>query len=189
MSAHDSHLVSSYIPAAIIAKMGDFASTWSRGRRESGNTAEAWASNFRTISTVFCCLAVEGSAESDRMAGLGGSDLELYDEIFRTMQTRVYSYEGTIRQFLVDDKGMVLIACYGIQAHENDAERATRCAMGIASDLAAKFDISSSAGVTTGDVYCGLVGGETRCECEFTFDASLSPLDHPSLSLSLSLCI
>ena len=42
------------------------------------------------------------------------------------MQKRVYGYDGTIRQFLVDDKGMVLVACFGIVAHDNDAERATR---------------------------------------------------------------
>ena len=58
---------------------------------------------------------------------------------------------------------MVLIACFGIHAHENDAERAARCAMGIETDLKVR-DISSSAGVTTGEVYCGLVGGQTRCE-------------------------
>ena len=52
---------------------------------------------------------------------------------------------------------------YGIIAHENDAERATRCAMGIASDLKER-GVTSSAGVTTGEVYCGLVGGDTRCE-------------------------
>ena len=143
--------------------MGDFATTWSRGRRESGNSAEQWASDLRTISTIFCCLAIEGQG-----GGSGGDvdadkDAELYNELFRKMQKRVYSYEGTIRQFLVDDKGMVLIACFGIVTHENDAERATRCAMDIASDLK-KIDVSSSCGVTTGEVFCGLVGGETRCE-------------------------
>ena len=118
-------------------------------------------------------------------------DLQLYNDLFRTMQKRVYSalsgtrekrtvnatlhskappslrdwteYEGTIRQFLVDDKGMVLIACFGIVAHENDSERAARCAMAIAKDLKTRH-ITSSAGVTTGEVYCGLVGSETRCE-------------------------
>ena len=78
-------------------------------------------------------------------------------------QKRIYDYEGTVRQFLVDDKGMVLIACFGLVAHENDAERATRCAMEISTDLR-KERIISSSGVTTGEVYCGLVGGETRCE-------------------------
>lgn len=55
------HKLSLYIPKAILAKMGDFATTWSRGRRESGNSAEQWASQLRTISILFCCLAIEGS--------------------------------------------------------------------------------------------------------------------------------
>ena len=79
------------------------------------------------------------------------------------MQRQVYGFEGTIRQFLVDDKGMVLIACFGIVAHENDSERATRCALEIERYLK-RQDITSSCGVTTGEVFCGLVGGETRCE-------------------------
>ena len=111
--------------------MGDFATTWSRGRRESGNSAESWASDLRTISTIFCCLAVEGGEQHEQE-----EDLRLYQTLFRAMQKRVYSYDGTIRQFLVDDKGMVLIACYGLVAHENDAERATRECRS-SSDLAA----------------------------------------------------
>ena len=122
---------------------------WSRGRRESGNTAEQWASDLRTISTIFACLAVEGSGEE----GNTSNDARLYNDIFQRLQRRVYSYEGTIRQFLVDDKGMVLIACYGIVAHENDAERATRCAMGISNDLL-EIGITSSAGVTTVSDVC-----------------------------------
>ena len=103
--------------------------TWSRGRRESENSAEQWASDLRTISTIFCCLSIE---EDDGMDGDTDSnrDLMLYDHLFRTMQRRVYSYDGTIRQFLVDDKGMVLIACYGIVSHSDDAERAARCPAG-----------------------------------------------------------
>ena len=62
---------------------GDFAATWTRGRRESGNTAEQWASDLRTISTIFCCLAVEGHS-----GGMGGDndadkDAELYHDLFR----------------------------------------------------------------------------------------------------------
>ena len=43
-------------------------------------------------------------------------------------------------------------------AHAN-----TGCAMRIGKELR-EMGVSSSAGVTTGEVYCGLVGGETRCE-------------------------
>ena len=152
--------------------MGDFATTWSRGRRESGNSAEEWASDLRTISTIFCCLAVEGhkggTDEGDQR------DAELYNDIFKRIQLTVYSYDGTIRQFLVDDKGrlaskgkieakrpqlifdlntassgMVLIANFGIRMHEDDAERATRCSMALRDELN-RIQVGSSCGVTTG---------------------------------------
>ena len=124
---------------------------------------EQWASELRTISTIFCCLAVEAHGEEQGGFDAVERNAALYNDLFCTMQRRVYSYEGTIRQFLVDDKGMVLIACYGILAHDNDPERATRAAMGISEDLE-RLNISSSSGVTTGKVFCGLVGGKTRCE-------------------------
>ena len=149
--------------------MSDFASTWTRGRRESGNSAEQWASDLRTISTVFGCVAVESQGGSGADAEVE-ANAELYNDLFQKMQRRVYSFEGTIRQFLVDDKGMVLIACFGLLAHENDAERATRCAMSISSALG-KIGVASSYGVTTGEVFCGLVGGETRCEYALIGDA------------------
>ena len=90
-------VLSSYIPMAILSKMGNFASTWSRGRRESANTAEQWASNLRIISTIFCCLAIEGAAEGSE-DGEAENDLKLYNELFRAIQKTVYSFEGTIRQ-------------------------------------------------------------------------------------------
>ena len=102
-----SPLRSSPCPSSILAKMGDFATTWSRGRRESGNSAEQWVSDLRTISTIFCCLAVEGQSAADEDGSPSG-DTELYNELFKQMQRRVYTFEGTIRQFLVDDKGMVV---------------------------------------------------------------------------------
>ena len=63
-----------YIPSSILQKMGDFTSTWSRGRRESGNSAEQWASDLKTISTTFTCLIVEGLGND----GLGQDDLSMY---------------------------------------------------------------------------------------------------------------
>ena len=62
---------------------GDFATTWSRGRRESGNSAEQWVSDLRTISTLFTCLAVEGDGgEAEADAEI---ELELYTGLFGTM--------------------------------------------------------------------------------------------------------
>ena len=65
---------------------GDFATTWSRGRRQSGHSAEQWVSDLRTISIFFTGLAVETNTDAE-------GELELYNSIFRTMQKRIYNYE------------------------------------------------------------------------------------------------
>jgi hypothetical protein len=43
----------------------------------------------------------------------------------------LYQYDGVVRQFLVDDKGSVLIGVFGTppNAHENDPARAVLAAM------------------------------------------------------------
>lgn len=81
------------------------------------------------------------------------------------MQTAVYQYQGTIRQFIVDDKGTVLIAAFGLPplGHEDDALRAIKASMLMHRQLVIQ-GISSSIGVTSGDAFCGAVGSEERRE-------------------------
>ena len=134
--------------------MADFSETWSRGRRESGNTTEQWVSDLRTVSVLFCCLGLEQQIK-ERVDAEGRC--ELFQGIFLVLQRAVYKHGGVVRQFLVDDKGCVLIAVFGLVAHENDPERATRCAMSINKHLQ-RMQIISSIGVTTGKVFCGESG-------------------------------
>lgn len=70
------------------------------------------------------------------------------------MQKIIYRYAGTLRQFIVDDKGSVLIAAWGLPplAHENDPERAVLAALGISETLF-KLGIMTSIGVTTGQTF------------------------------------
>jgi hypothetical protein len=50
-----------------------------------------------------------------------------------------------------------------MSTHEDNAARALRFSL-IAQESLRGFGISSSVGVTSGPCFCGLVGGETRCE-------------------------
>jgi len=81
------------------------------------------------------------------------------------MQEAVYSFEGTIRQFIIDDKGSVLIAAWGLPplSHEDDPARALRASMLIQKNLKA-LSVGNSIGVTTGKAFCGAVGSEERRE-------------------------
>jgi hypothetical protein len=70
-----------------------------------------------------------------------------------------------LRQFLVDDKGCVLIACWGMPhlSYLDNASRALSAAAKIHRKLN-KLEMECSFGITTGDVYCGTVGSSLRME-------------------------
>jgi hypothetical protein len=83
----------------------------------------------------------------------------------RNVQEAVYAYEGSINKFLMDDKGSTLIACFGLPpvSHEDDPIRAVLSAIRVCEKL---FDLglTVSVGITTGEVFCGVVGSKTRRE-------------------------
>jgi len=83
----------------------------------------------------------------------------------RATQEIVRHYEGTISRLAVDDKGTVMLVLFGAppRAHENDPERALRCAL----DLQAAAEtqgLELSIGAATGRVFAGPVGSPTRRE-------------------------
>lgn len=102
-----------------------------------------------------------GRRSSDALAML----LTVMQRVMVTMQTTLYSYEGQLRQYIVDDKGTTLIAVFGLYpfSHENDPLLAARCALDMASALRA-IDVPCQIGVTTGMVFAGAVGSSRRCE-------------------------
>lgn len=93
------------------------------------------------------------------------SELDLLQKAVVIMQEAVYTYGGTIRQFIIDDKGSVLIAVFGLPGltHEDDPLRAIQTSLKIHADLK-ELELESSIGVTTGKTFCGAVGSEERRE-------------------------
>eukprot|EP00600_Ochromonadales_sp_CCMP1393_P012120 CAMPEP_0174996902 /NCGR_PEP_ID=MMETSP0005-20121125/656_1 /TAXON_ID=420556 /ORGANISM="Ochromonas sp., Strain CCMP1393" /LENGTH=1589 /DNA_ID=CAMNT_0016251369 /DNA_START=19 /DNA_END=4788 /DNA_ORIENTATION=+ len=92
-------------------------------------------------------------------------DLLSLQKCFKTTQ-EILSLSGAfVRQFLVDDKGCVLIACWGVPSHNHldNAHRALCATVKIRDQLRAQR-MPCSFGVTTGNVYCGTVGSTLRRE-------------------------
>jgi class 3 adenylate cyclase/predicted ATPase len=70
-------------------------------------------------------------------------------------------YGGYLRQVATGDKGSLLLACFGAPVgHEDDEERAVHCCLELLRLPGGPF----RAGVTTGSVYCGEVGSDSRRE-------------------------
>ncbi len=112
----------------------------------------------RKVSTVF----VEIRNLDDAL--LQG-DLDKVQTCFLTIKLCVEDKRGMLRQFIVDDKGVVAIAFFGVRGHsfEDNEYRAAHVALAIVSALK-RYDLQAKCGVTVGVGFCGLVGAPNRCE-------------------------
>jgi class 3 adenylate cyclase/predicted ATPase len=120
-------------------------------------TGEAQFVNEHRIVTVLFVGFSEYDYDDDPLAGI---KLERY---FAQVVQIINRYDGALNKIDMGDKGSKFIALFGAPvAHEDDAERALRCAL----DLMAIEDDAPALriGITTASVYCGLVGGEARRE-------------------------
>ena len=109
----------------------------------------------RQITTMFLSL--------DSYSAVGNQDPSTLQPFFLIAQEVLYESGGFLRQFLVDDKGCVLIAMWGIPSftYSNNCSRALYCAVSI-SVRAKEIGHVCSVGVTTGNVFCGIVGAVER---------------------------
>ena len=91
--------------------------------------------------------------------------VERAQEIMMALQESCYKFEGSINKLSVDDKGVSLLAALGLPplAHEDDPDRGLKAALAINERLKS-LGIRSSIGVSSGRVYCGVVGSELRRE-------------------------
>ncbi len=130
-----------YIPAAIIARL------------DAGLIG--WLAELRRVSVLFVNLPDLGTT----------MPLEKSQSIMRALQVAVYTYEGSINQLAVDDKGVTLVAALGLPplAHEDDPVRAVRSARAVREALD-NLGVRCSIGLATGEAFCGAVGSALRRE-------------------------
>ncbi|WNG19041.1 AAA family ATPase [Cystobacter fuscus] len=143
------------LPEAADAALRPFVSRVLLAAQEVG---AGWLAELRRATVLF--LRLEGLPEeaSDEL-------LPRLSDAVRAMQEAVYGLGGSVNQLLVDDKGLVLVAAFGLPtcAHEDDAARAVKTALQALATLRAQ-GLSASIGIATGRVCCGLRGGSLRHE-------------------------
>ena len=123
---------------------------------------EMWVSELRYISILFINLP-----------GLSAStSLNESQKAISTIQDVLYSLEGSINKISADEKGVTVLAAFGLPpaSHEDDAIRAVRGAIDIQARLKTAA-IDTSIGITTGRAFCGIVGNERRREYTVIGDA------------------
>lgn len=116
-----------------------------------------WIAEFRTATIVFL-----------RFAGLeraGPGRCDLVDRAVRTAQEVVSERGGGVHQILADDKGVRLIAGFGLPkfSQPEDAARAVSATLELGKRLD-ELGVTSSAGIATGRLFCGTFGCEGRSE-------------------------
>jgi len=129
---------------------------------ESRHRAEA---ELRSVYTMFITPII-----TPRITGVKDVDEELYTTLGNIMHVtsrELDRYSGHLRQFIVDDKGVVLIATFGLRGStfpnmvENNCLPAT---FAIHRALKHELKVENRIGATFGKVYCGVVGGVRRHE-------------------------
>jgi hypothetical protein len=110
----------------------------------------------RNVTTIFLSL--------DSYDPVIHRDPASLQPFFKLAQKILDESGGFLRQFLVDDKGCVLIAMWGVPSisYSNNAARALYFAVALNKLAKRELNLQTSIGVTTGTVFCGMVGHDTR---------------------------
>ena len=139
-----------FVPGAVLGWLDDAVSDW--------------VGVLRPMSTVFI--------------GVSGLDYDAADapdtlhRIVRRAQRLVYRHEGSINKVVVDDKGTVIVALFGAPplAHKDDALRAVQTALALQQEPPAAHE-TYAIGISTGNVFAGTVGSDSRYEYTVMGDA------------------
>ena len=122
-------------------------------RLQSGQ--EDWIAEYRNLTMLFVNLGKNPSGSSSEIASL--------HQTVGCVQEVLERFEGTLYQLLMDDKGLTAVCSFGLPplAHENDARRAIEATIELRQRLNFR-NVSTSVGIATGTVFCGIYGSETR---------------------------
>ena len=129
----------SYIPAAIVPFIEI--------------DQEKWSAELRRLSVLFVNLGID---LKDTQTQVG---LERIQVVIECVQRCVYSNQGSLNKFLMDDKGSTLMVVFGLypMGHQDDPVRAVLTAINLVNELK-PIKCSCSVGITTGMVFAGVVG-------------------------------
>jgi class 3 adenylate cyclase/tetratricopeptide (TPR) repeat protein len=138
--ARAARTLSAYLPATIAHRV------------QAGHAP--FVNEHRTLVVLFVAFEPFAYEEPEAAAEL--------QEYFARVVATIARFDGHLRQIDVGDKGSKYIVLFGAPiAHENDAERALRCALELQRLRGAR---TTGIGIAAGLTYCGVVGAATRRE-------------------------
>jgi class 3 adenylate cyclase len=133
----------------------------------NSNTNAAEDARLRDVLTVFLQPILPDELDLLGSQPVTEVALELLQQIMMIVQSEVEHFQGQLRQFIVDDKGLVVILNFGLQGStfpNTVEERAIPCISNVKTLLKTELNLGCKMGATYGKAYCGVVGGVTRHE-------------------------
>jgi len=122
---------------------------------ESGTSSNI--NEMRAVSIIFVQIQGVDVASDDGMY--------VAQALMKGMQLSCYREEGNVNKFLVDDKGLLFLLVFGLPplVHVDDPARAVRTCKAMLRNLE-QLKLRGRFGITTGRVFCGVVGSDSRRE-------------------------
>lgn len=131
----------SYIPGAIAKRI------------DAGQSD--WLAELRRVTSLFINIP-----ELTR-----GTDANTAQQLAQILQSAIYRYEGSVNKIAVDEKGVSLLAAFGLPpfSHEDDPLRGVLAAQDINAAVT-ELGLNCYIGLATGRIFCGVIGNEARRE-------------------------
>ncbi len=139
--------------ATIAGQLRHFLSPLEAMRIDLGHTE--WLAEFRQVTSVFISLPT--------LDLLSASARDSLQDVVTRAQRSLAKYEGTLSQVRDDDKGVTLVASFGLPqlAHQEDPYLAVQAAEDIQRILI-EMKLEYGIGVATGRAFCGICGNVKR---------------------------
>lgn len=153
-------MISLYVHPVVVSEESERSSQHDMDFDRNGATAE-----LRNVFTCFISPKFDYSLTGDEE-----SDQKLFNrlnDIMTITMRHLDRAQGHLRQFIVDDKGIVLIFTFGLRGSTFPnmiAQRAIPLTFSICQSLRDELGIKVAAGATFEQAYCGVVGGVNRHE-------------------------
>jgi len=121
-----------------------------------------WLAELRRVTTLFINL---GNFNSE-------TSLAHSTKVIHAIQEAAAHFEGNVNEIGMDEKGASPLVTFGVHplAHEDDPLRGVMAAQEISKRLT-ELGQPHSIGITTGRVFCGVIGGSSRREYAILGDA------------------
>ena len=155
-------MISLYVHPVVVNDNNERAAPMRRGSDHDRHLAEA---ELRNVYTCFITPEVDYKLTGDEE-----KDSKLFimlNNIMNLTTRELDKVGGHLRQFILDDKGLVLIGTFGLRGSTFPnmiAQRALPFSLSVHNALEEELGVKSKIGATVGKVYCGVVGGLERHE-------------------------